>query len=333
VAFYTPPANVEVEKKMKIRLSVCLLAVVLSTICLIGDLKAVEVEGDLELLNGYRVDDLDWNIAGNLTGTSPNIVSELTWRDLESYQLKLGGKGTINRVFYLRGSAAFGWVLSGEVQDSDYNGDNRTQEFSRSISSADDSTLLDATLAIGYPFKLASDRFRLIPLAGFSYSEQNLTMKDGGQVISQPPQTQPIGPIAGLDSSFDTKWYGLWVGIDMSFKASNKITLFAGFEYHWADYEAEANWNLRTDLAHPKSFEHEADGTGVLITAGGDYRFAEPWSLGLEINYQDWSTDAGIDRQFNSDGTIAVTRLNEVNWESLAIMLRVTYRFHYFYHR
>ncbi|MGD9033688.1 MAG: autotransporter domain-containing protein [Desulfobacteraceae bacterium] len=320
---------------MKRWLIVVLLTGILSTVCLVENLKAVEVEGDLELINGYRVDDLDWNIAGDTSGTTtPNIRSELTWRDLESYQLKLGGKGTIDRIFYLRGSLNFGWGLSGQVQDSDYNGDNRTQEYSRSISSADDSTVFDATVAFGYPFKLASDRFRLIPLAGFSYSEQNLTMKDGTQVISEPPhQTQPIGPIAGLDSTYDTKWYGPWVGVDLSFRATDKIILFAGFEYHWADYEAQANWNLRTDLSHPKSFEHEADGTGFLITAGGDYAFAAPWSLGLELNYQDWSTDAGIDRQFNSDGTLAFTRLNEVNWESLAIMLRVTYRFHYFYHR
>jgi hypothetical protein len=321
------------EKKMKRRRIVVLLTVILSTVFLTGNLFAAEFEGDMELITGYRVDDLDWNIAGNASGANPNIVSELTWRDLESYQLKLGGKGTINRIFYMRGSAAFGWVLSGEVQDSDYNGDNRTQEFSRSISSADDSTVLDATVAFGYPFKLASDRFRLIPIVGFSYSEQNLTMKDGVQVLSQPPQTQPIGPIVGLDSTYDTKWYGPWAGVDLSFNASDKILLFAGFEYHWADYKAEANWNLRTDLAYPKSFEHEADGTGILITAGGDYIFAAPWSLGLEVNYQDWSTDAGIDRQFNSDGTMAVTRLNEVNWESFAIMLRVTYRFRFSYYR
>ncbi len=319
--------------------TVVLLTGILSVVCLVGDLKAVEVEGDLELITGYRVDDLDWNIAGNLNGTSPNIMSELTWTDLDSLQLKVGGKGTINRVLYLRGSLNFGWVFSGDVQDSDYSGDNRTLEWSRSNNNAEDSTVFDATVAFGYPFKLASDKFRLIPLAGFSYSEQNLKMKDGLQTVRDsalapvgvtPP---PLGPFASLDSTYDTKWFGPWVGLDLSLKATDKIILFAGFEYHWADYEAEANWNLRADLAHPKSFEHEADGTGFLITAGADYIFSGPWSLGLELNYQDWSTDAGIDQQFNSDGTIAVTRLNEVNWESFAIMLRVTYRFRFLYHR
>lgn len=325
---------------MKRWLTVVLLTGFLSAVCLIGDVKAFEVEGDLELINGYRVDDLDWNIAGNLNGTNPNIISELTWSDLKSYQLKVGGRGTINRVFYLRGSLDFGWALSGDVQDSDYSGDNRTLEWSRSNNSAEDSTVFDGTLGFGYPFKLASDRLKIIPLGGFSYSEQNLTMKDGLQTLSDSASAPasatplPLGPFAGLDSTYDTKWFGPWLGVDLSFSASDKILLFAGFEYHWADFKGVANWNLRTDLAHPKSFEHEADGTGFLITAGGDYVFSEPWwSLGLEVNYQDWSTDAGIDQQFNSDGTIAVTRLNEVNWESFAIMLRVTHRFRFFYHR
>ena len=320
---------------MKRWLTVVLLTGILSTVCLIENSKAVEVEGDLELSTGYRVDDLDWNIAGNLNGTNPNIMSELAWTDLESPQLKLGGKGTINRVFYLRGSLNLGWVLSGDVQDSDYTGDNRTLEWSRSNNSAEDSTVLDATLAAGYPFKLASDKFRLIPLVGYSYSEQNLKITDGVQTVSEPtlapPNVEPLplGPFAGLDSSYDTKWYGPWVGADLLLEASEKIMFFASFEYHWADYRAEAFWNLR---ANP-NFEHKADGTGFLVRVGGDYRFAEPWSLGLELNFQDWSTDAGIDRVFISDGTIVETRLNEVNWESFAIMLRLTYRFRFFYHR
>ena len=317
---------------MKRWIMVALLTMNLSTMSLMRNLGAAELESGLEFTTGYRTDDFDWNIAGNIFGTNPNVLSELTWSDLESFQIKSGVKALINKVLYLRGSFDVGWILGGDNQDSDFDGDNRTQEWSRSNNSADDGTVLDVTAGIGYQVRLGSGRFRIIPLAGYSYSQQNLTMTDGFQTISTPGRTPPIGPIEGLDSNYDTRWYGPWAGVDLSFKASNKILLFAGFEYHWADYKAEANWNLRTDLAYPKSFEHEADGTGILITAGGDYIFAAPWSLGLEVNYQDWSTDAGIDRQFNSDGTMAVTRLNEVNWESFAIMLRVTYRFHSFYH-
>ncbi len=314
---------------MKRSLIIILSIVILSTLCLTGSLKATGLEGEIDIINGYRADDLDWNIAGNISGSNPNILSELTFSDLESYQFKLGGRGTINRAFYLRGSVDYAWVLNGEVQDSDFNADNRTQEWSRSISSADDSYLFDATLGIGYLFRLASDKLRVAPLVGYAYSEQNIKLTDGFQTLSLPPQAQSIGPIANLDSRYDTRWHGPWVGLDLSVDAGEKIRLFAGLEYHWADYKAEGFWNLRAD----PNFEHEADGTGFLISVGGDYAFSGPWSLGLEISYQDWSTDAGIDRQFFAGGTMAETRLNEVNWESYAIMLRVTYRFHYFYRR
>lgn len=306
-----------------------LLLLGLSITFSIESVWAARFETELELGNGYRVDELDWNIAGNLNGTGPNILSELTWRDIESYQVKLGGRSLVNEVFYVRGSMALGWILSGENQDSDYNADNRTQEFSRSISQTDERHLFDASAGFGYQLRLASRGFRLIPVVGYAYSEQNLTLTDGFQVLSAPPQTQPVGPIPNLDSTYDTRWYGPWVGLDLFLDVNHKVTLFASFEYHWVDYEAEAFWNLRAD----PNFEHKADGTGVVIGAGGDYLFAEPWSLGLEVNVQDWSTGAGIDRLLKSDGTTVETRLNEVNWESLAIMLRLTYRLNYFYRR
>ena len=42
----------------------------------------------LTLLGGYREDDLQWSIAGTPAGTSPNILSELTWTDLRMTQIK-----------------------------------------------------------------------------------------------------------------------------------------------------------------------------------------------------------------------------------------------------
>lgn len=43
------------------------------------------------------------------------------------------------------------------------------------------------------------------------------------------------------------------------------------FKYHSVIYYAEANWNLGTDFEHPKSFEHDTNGTGVVISIEGIY--------------------------------------------------------------
>jgi len=289
--------------------------------------EAADIQTDLTLSTGYRVDDLSWNIAGNISGSNPNVLSELTWSNLETLQAAVSGRALINEWLYLRGSFGYGWAFSGDNVDSDFSGNDRTQEYSRSTNSADGSTVLDAAIGLGYQFSFLSGRFRLSPLLGYSHSAQALTLKDGVQVISTPSLTPPAGPIQGLDSTYDASWLGPWLGIDLSFKVTEKVTLFGSIEYHWATFDAEGNLNLRNDLAHPKSFEHDADGKGFLIALRVDYFLTGPWTLNMALNYQKWSTDTGLDRLYYANGSIAETRLNEVNWDSYALMLGIVYRF------
>ena len=291
--------------------------------------EAADIQTNVSLSAGYRVDDLSWNIAGNLYGAYPNVLSELTWSNLETLQTTVSGRALVNQWLYVRGSVGYGWTLSGDNLDSDFSGNGRAQEYSRSSNSADDGRVLDAAIGLGYQFSFLSGRLRLSPLLGYSYNYQDLTLKDGVQVIATPGKTPSAGPIQGLDSTYDTSWQGPWLGIDLSFAITDRVTLFGGFEYHWAEYEAEANWNLLPFLSHPKSFEHDADGKGFLITVGAEYVLTGAWCLNMAFNYQKWSTDPGLDRLYYANGSIAETRLNEVNWDSYALMLGLVYRFGY----
>ncbi|MEA3438104.1 MAG: hypothetical protein U9R43_16695 [Thermodesulfobacteriota bacterium] len=279
------------------------------------------------LSTGYRVDDLDWNIAGDINGYNPNILSELEWKGLESFQLKIANKTVFNQLFLLRGSLAYGWIFDGENQDSDYLGDDRTFEFSRSNNNSDDGNVLDASFGIGWQFTFGRSDFVMVPVIGYSYHEQNLTITDGCQTIP------PSGPFSGLNSTYETEWKGLWIGLDFTFRTDEKskispeIETFISIEYHWADYYAEADWNLRTDFAHPKSFEHEADGHGIVFSTVIRFLLDYHWVLNVNFDYQNWSTDPGTDKVFFSNGTIGETQLNEVNWTSYAIMAGIEYHF------
>jgi hypothetical protein len=306
-----------------------------------GQSSKLRPEVEMIFSAGYRRDDLDWNIAGDTSGNNPNVLSELTWDDLESYQVKFQGRLVIPNIIALRGSADYGWIFDGENQDSDYAGNNRTLEFSRSNNSGDDEDVWDVSLAVGYPFRWGKSVISTItPLAGYSHHEQNLKMTDGYQTLSVPVVTTtfiiippPVGPFPGLDSSYDTKWKGPWLGIDLNFRAAeirsftDRFETYFSYEYHWADYHAEANWNLRTDLDHPKSFEHDADGTGWIISAGFNFMLQRNIGLNFNFDYQNWSTDDGTDKVFFADGTTAKTRLNEVNWSSYALGMGLTVRF------
>lgn len=309
------------NKKILQQTGVFLSALLLGYIFIISSVfvrdASAEVEASLKIGPSYRVDNLDWNIADS--DGSPNILSELTWTDLKIVQIKADGKLIKSNNFYMRGSIGYGKIFDGDNQDSDYDGDDRTLEFSRSNNDADDGDVLDVSAGLGYQFRLK--KFTIAPLIGYSYHEQNLVMTNGFQTIPA------YGSFPGLNSSYDAQWNGPWTGFDISYKIMEKLTLSGVFEYHWADYEAVANWNLRNDFEHPKSFEHIADGNGILLSAAVDYTFNKHWGIGFLANYQEWSADAGIHRVFTSNGAIGVTRLNEVNWESYAAEIGVTISF------
>lgn len=275
------------------------------------------------MTSGLRYDNFRWNIAGNSSGSAPNILSELTWRELQSIGIRGEGRLTRDRILTARGSYEYAWIYHGENQDSDYLLDDRRGEFSRSNNVSDEGSLLDATFGAGYPWRMTSGLYdgTIAFLGGYSYHEQNLRMTDGFQTI---PRT---GTFSGLDSKYEARWRGPWLGVDMIFRRENRLTVSGAFEYHWALYRADAQWNLRTDLGQPKSFRHTADGTGMVGTAGVSYEIKKNWALTLNGKIQGWWTRPGVDKTFGSDGSTVETRLNEVKWESYEVHVGAKCRF------
>jgi hypothetical protein len=160
--------------------------------------EAPPMEAEFIFSSGYRKDNLDWSIAGDNTGKNPNILSELTWDDLESYQVKFQAYLFCPDIIALRGTADCGWIFEGANQDSDDHGDDRRIEFSRSNNRAVDGHAWDASLAIGYPFRFGQNVLGTItPLAGFSHHERHVTMTDGYQTIPR------MGPFPGLNSFYN----------------------------------------------------------------------------------------------------------------------------------
>lgn len=269
---------------------------------------------------GYRKDHLDWSIAGG----SVNILSELKWENLKIAQLSAAARLNIDAGWNLRGMLAYGRINSGSNQDSDYNGNNRTLEFSRSNNKGG-GEVRDGSIGLGRTLRLLNNAdgnsFSVTPLVGLSIHQQNLTMTEGVQTL---PAT---GSFPGLDSSYDAKWQGPWVGMEALLESGGDWSLTAAGEYHWADYSAQANWNLRPEFSHPVSFVHTAIGQGIILAAGATYLVSKDWRVGFSVQAQQWSTGRGIDRTNFSDGTVGYTLLNEVNWQSTAINLGVHYRF------
>jgi hypothetical protein len=286
-----------------------------------------------ELSAGYRTDNLNWNIAGNLQGQNPTVRSELKWSGVRIYQFNLSNRTVIKDRFYIRGNLNYGTVASGDNRDSDYDGDGRTLEFSRSTNSVDGNSVWDGSIGIGLSFAFFDGTLAVNPLVGYAVSEQDLNIVDGYQALSSSPDTPPVGPIANLDSRYETHWEGPWIGVDLMLSipckegSFTRIGILLSGEVHWIDYDAEANWNLRDEYRHPVSFIHEAEGNGYRVGVRMLFEMKSRWGINAGMNMQEMTTDPGLDRIFYADGTTADTRLNEVQWRSFTFDAGVSYRF------
>ncbi len=277
--------------------------------------------GYVSLGAGIRFDDFDWNIADS--DGSPNVLSELHWNDMRTPFVAAAAEWEVSRL-RVRVDGVFGKIASGDNVDSDYNGNNRTLEFSRSENEAG-GEVAGLSGAVGYRFTLF-DRsvmrpFYLTPWLGYGGQWQWLSMTEGYQVI---PAT---GEFNGLNSSYDAQWTGPFVGLGLDASTHNKTEIRVELMYHPdLDYHADADWNLRADLQHPVSYTHDADGRGVNFK----FTISQYWtkSLNVYLDYQRfvYSAEDGLDVTYISNGTTASTKLNEANWDASLFTLGLVLR-------
>lgn len=276
-------------------------------------------EASFEVNSGVRQDSLIWN----------TFYSELDWDDLDIYEIGGNGRLVVENssmpfATCIRVRGAYGEIYDGRVRDSDYS----EYEYSRSISDSDEGDTLTLNGGIGPQFNFWSDRISIAALVGYNYHEQNLTLKDGLQVISDNFKAPAVGTyMPDLDSSYDASWEGVWVGVDATLRFAQRLIVETSVEVQDVNYEAEANWNLRTDLAHPVSFEHDADGICIITSAAVHYLLNESWALSGNVNYGYMVTDDGTHTAYGSDGSATRVRLNEVEWDSIGATLGLRWIF------
>lgn len=280
---------------------------------------------------GFHTGDLQWSIASDSTGSvTPNILSELTFEDVE-YET-FTSQGTLEFFqgplanFILQARYEAGEATSGRNQDSDYHGDNRTQEYSRSYSDGEGSETDRFEFSLGYKLHLTAHWF-LTPKLGYSFNQQHMKMTNGVQVLDTRSHALSLGPFENsLNSSYTAEWEGFSLAAELGWQwQRHQFTLEV--QTILQDYYAEADWNLREDFAHPVSFAHWSEGTGLQWSAHYRFQFSQHFSAWVEATGQDFEADPGRDVVYFADGSKGATRLNGVTWESSGYALGVEFNF------
>ena len=270
---------------------------------------AKKVESTITYGIGERNTTVDWNIAGNLQGENPNIISELIWRNIKSKQLSLGGSWTEGD-YFLQASGEYGKVYSGENQDSDYSLDDRQGEFSRSVNNAGKDYMLDLELNYGKSH-VVSPKLKIDASFGYSIHRQHLKMYGGNQLIGS-------ASLEGLDSLYQSNWEGPQASVGMSYK--NKDDVYSlNYTHQDIDLNGHTNWNLRSDLKHPVSMTQAGRGNGKKIVVGYEHAVSDFSSLSLTLSRYNYSA-SGV-HTFHLLSSDPAQKLNAVNWQANDVKL------------
>ncbi len=291
-----------------------------------GNASGVDASFDASL--GLRTDNFRWNIAGSPGPGYPdvNVLSELSWRDIKVQEVRLAGDVHRMNAFLFQAYWSGGRIVAGKNQDSDYGGDDRTYEFSRSNNQSDMGDTRDIRIGTGFPTGDPAETM-MTPLLGWSYSSERLFMLDGFQTISSYGNKVPLGPFGRLDSHYQHRWTGGWLGLEATMAMAPRLRMGGVFRYYpRLTYLADADWNLRPDFNHPKSFEHTAEGKGWDFGFSLFYALDEDMDVGALVDWRRrWAT-GGTDTTFAGDGTVSVSPLNEVRWEVFSFGLTARFR-------
>lgn len=279
---------------------------------------------ELQIKTGYSHGSLSWNVAGYQN--CPNIISELQWKNLKIFEMAASYNILTSLGFYGKVSGCYGNILSGSVQDSDYKGDNRTQEYSRSKCDASNGRVFDFSLAIGRQLIFNRLHLQVIPIIGYSLNEQHLKLQKGMQVIDTEDGNAPY-PIQGLKSAYNASWHGLLIGFDLNIQANPKIYFLATFEYHLTLFNGRGNWNLREDFTH--DFKHYAYGRGVIGSSGLLYQFHQNFSAGMTLKFENYKALKGKARfySYTLENLVANQTLNHIKWQSFSALCSLKYMF------
>ncbi|RFS21750.1 hypothetical protein DVR12_13900 [Chitinophaga silvatica] len=238
-----------------------------------------------------------WSVAGNSAGTSPNILSELKWKEQTGLGTKLSVSSSPFKHWSLNIAYQKTGTINGSATDKDYKADNRTEITYEGNFSAAKGYLQDWYTGIGYTFLCNSELICTVQL-GYNNSNQL-------NYLLPADASTP----ADLSSTYKNTWKGIVIG-GIADLPLGRITVSPGLQYRQLTYYAAGNWNLIQTFQHPLSFEHNAKGFSINPSLRVRYSITKNIGWFTSLNYEYFETGHGAETLYLRENGTANTRLN-----------------------
>lgn len=238
---------------------------------------------------------LEWNVAGNIQGSSPNVFSELKWANMFGSNYHLMASFDTGKISYFFQST-ISPNINGEVEDTDYAGENRTNPQYREVFRSNAGRRF--TSEAGVRFHLKVDLVDIIQIkTGIRYRNQRLFIDHEREDVQ---------------SYYDGSWSGIFVGFTKGLILSKFVAMGFSLNADLSYYYGFGNWKLRTELAHPRSFIHNAIGYGFNTDINTHLRLSKAISLIAALDGWYSNSFRGKDILYFNDGHSIITQLNGV---------------------
>lgn len=265
----------------------------------------------LQLEGGGTVDrsQLEWSIAGNLEGHSPNILSELQFRRITLAGAYLKARYTPWKHFTITGSYQQAQVFSGNGTDTDYEEDDSGQPTFNKTFNSNKGMLSDLHLGIGSLIQL-NNRISVMPTVEYFRTREKFYLLSNEQ--------------QALNSTYQVKMQGADIAIAGTVNCPQLYaTLVMG--YQLIRYSAVADWNLITIFQHPVSFDQSAKGHGLHLEMLIGKKMTDRVSCVLQGNWRRVMIRKGVDTSYLVSGEEVLTQFNGArgSWYGLRLGVSV----------
>lgn len=263
----------------------------LAILILLSSIVHAQTPFNIEGRAGIEFSSLEWAVAGNIEGNSPNVLSELRWTNLSAanYQILASFKaGKINYFFH----SSLSPNITGQVQDIDYAEDDRVSPIYNEVFSSTAGNKFRTEMGIKTQLK------NILQIStGIRYRNQRLFLnQESGRIRSY----------------YNSRWTGVFLGFDKEVRLHESIAMSLYLDADLSRYYGYGNWKLRNELLHPKSFVHQALSYGFNGAVKTNLQLNKRIGLHaiLEGNYTD--SFHGKDILYFQDGYSTSTQLNGV---------------------
>ncbi len=293
--------------------------------------QALPIDYEIDVTNGYRQDRQSCLIKEYIAPSTLIGTDSLKARKMSIYQLGLEARVTHCNWYgnwLARADVDYGWGWNGFYNETFTTPLPAT--FSQTKAQINHVNVQDGTIGAGYLFILSNCSYKCLqdfaigPVVGWSYNRQQFKLHEA----ITDHVADPV--IDGM--KYTEHWQGPWLGVDATWDVCC-ATLHAGYEYHWA------TWNATWQLAGPDTAgafsdkRHSSNAYGQLAYLKiKKYIYCE-WSISLGLKAQHWKAVNGSEKPKASSfadlgfNASEKDKVKNAKWQSFSATIDIGYIF------